>query len=252
MRLTISSLFAVWASTVSAAALIPSSSTDHVEFFKRDHVLDASDIELAEAHGVNLTEMYKHSVVKRDDEEDITVWVHKSFEEDGIPAEQSLEQSSELNKRDQRLNTPGIEWWEHGLAIMCHSPERYDVTGPKGAFTGGIIHMRDWCYNLGRGNFPLGGPYYGSGWRTLMTAGSNSGANVMYRAQLRPGGNNNKAVFIGVLDIWDDLKWTYSKRKVYSGKERAASWGYKRCMERETGHQNGVEFRIQATDDRVN
>jgi hypothetical protein len=172
--------------------------------------------------------VYKHSVVKRQDEEDITVWVHKSFEEYDIAVEQSLEQSleqpSELDKRDQRLNIPGgIGWWEHGLAIMCHSPERFDVTGPKGAFTGGIIHMRDWCYNLGRGNFPLGGPNYGSGWRTLMIAGSNSGANVMYRAQLRPGGNNNKVVFIGVLDMWDDLRWTYGKRKVYSVKERAAS-----------------------------
>jgi hypothetical protein len=56
MRFAITGLIAISASTVSAVALAPTSGPEHVEFFKRDQVLDARDLELAESHGVNLTE----------------------------------------------------------------------------------------------------------------------------------------------------------------------------------------------------
>ncbi|RBQ64670.1 hypothetical protein FVER14953_10761 [Fusarium verticillioides] len=55
--------------------------TREVELFKRGANLEARDLQLAEAHGVNLTEMHKHSVLKRHDGDHVTIWVHSGIED---------------------------------------------------------------------------------------------------------------------------------------------------------------------------
>src|SRR5688572_8002926 len=82
--------------------------SNKIHVFKRDSALSARDLGLAEMHQVNVTEckptatriaprslltvavtsvVYKHSVIKRDDNDDITIWVHNSFEPDQGPSE---------------------------------------------------------------------------------------------------------------------------------------------------------------------
>lgn len=56
---------AVWlafTAAVAVAAPAPSDGFGDVHVFRRDSVLDARDVALAEIHGVNLTESMQHSI----------------------------------------------------------------------------------------------------------------------------------------------------------------------------------------------
>ncbi|KAH6686917.1 hypothetical protein F5X68DRAFT_232241 [Plectosphaerella plurivora] len=67
-------------SIVSALPATPTANT--VELFKRDDPVTERDFELADLHGVNLAESYKHAVIRRDNGDDLTIWVHLSFVEE--------------------------------------------------------------------------------------------------------------------------------------------------------------------------
>ena len=241
--------FAMAAATVNANA-IPAPvepGMGEIVRFKRDAILDTRDLEIAERHQVNLTEskrrdlafllfglaftyptqivVYKHSVIKRDDGDDVIVWVDNHFVDTEGP-----EEDPSLDKRQIKVQLKGgLYWVQGGSSDRCRDPDRKDATGPRGATTGGIDAMCRWA-ETHSGYFRYGNNFGGWGWRTIMIAGSNGGANARYRAQFITGQDSNQAMHIGTRDLYDDADWTRDRKQNYDGKWRAASYGWESCL----------------------
>ncbi|GJC99158.1 hypothetical protein CH63R_11223 [Colletotrichum higginsianum IMI 349063] len=193
-----------------------------VVIFKRDSVLTPRDLELAEMHGVNLTQMYKHSLHKRDDGDDITIWFDNGFPEVEGPQEHPL------SKR-QRARL----WWSHhysasggGISDMCRQHDRKDWTSSNSPYTGGVRAIAEWARD-NKGYFIWGDIGGGWVWRTVLIGGSNSGRNARYRGQVTDPGIATRA-FVGTDDVKDDADWTHDRGRDFSsstGGWRAASYG---------------------------
>ncbi|RBQ80112.1 hypothetical protein FVER14953_21714 [Fusarium verticillioides] len=200
----------------STAVAVPVAHIDQVDddlvLFKRDSVLNTRDLELADIHGVNLTEMYKHSMFKRDDGDHIVVWVARSFTE--YPDET-------LTKRQGAR--PGRESGYHSGADSdyCGKHKRQNLAGPNGPYSGGVQAMYRWA-NSHSGNWVVG-----ADWSNLMIAGSNKGANAVYRAKSVHGYNT----VIGTKDVRNDADWTQKRAlKINGGRGwRASSKGGEDC-----------------------
>ncbi|RGP81365.1 hypothetical protein FLONG3_509 [Fusarium longipes] len=188
-----------------------SQSKDDLVLFKRDSILDARDLELAEIHGVNLTKMYKHSMFKRDDGDHIIIWVARSFEEhedETLTKRQGARPGRESNYR----TSPNSDY--------CNSHKRQNHAGPNGPYSGGVQAMYRWA-NSNRGVWPVM-----SDWENLMIAGSNSGANAVYRARTL----SSIGTGIGTMDVRNDADWTQYRAREFSGRGwRASSKGGESC-----------------------
>lgn len=192
--------------------------------------------------------MYKHSVVKRSDGDDYTIWVHNSYEDASGPAEDphSKRQIAKLHGGAYAAN------WEHRPDFVnCRHHRRTDITSGTSPFTGGIHAMRDWTQN-NVGFFLMGkhpdtgrvyGPNGGWGWRTVLVGGSNSGRNARYRmAAFDPA-----SWYVGVVhnpDVRADCDWTLDRRRSFNGRWRAAAHGQQRCGLPGMGIGVGQEWQI--------
>ncbi|KAF4345165.1 hypothetical protein FBEOM_871 [Fusarium beomiforme] len=228
-------ILAVAAPAISS--VIPSHGT--VEVFKRDAVLDARDLELAETHGVNLTQMFKHSVFKRNDGDHITIWVDRGYVEEDEDSEAGFKHA----KRQSTRLVGGSRYHGSDQYDTCYSHDRKDATVSISPFTGGIVSIRDWAAGR-KGYFPFGGTHP-VGWRSLLVAGSNSGANALYRARVQEG-SISVHTGIGTEDVRDDAAWTNERRKLFNGRYRAASYGWETCKLDGTGIR--MNFEIRGTD----
>ncbi|CAG7561807.1 unnamed protein product [Fusarium equiseti] len=190
---------------------------EEVQTFKRGAPLTPDDLIIAENHAVNITEMFKHSVVKRRGEEDVTIWVDNSFEETLEP-----EENPAIPKRAVKI----IDDYSHsnGWAVeQCKSYVYNDDTGPNAPCTGGLEQLRIWATeNNGRFRFEASG----NPWRTLVVAGTNTGCNGRIRAQkfgtLQVAGNS-----IGNVDIFNIVNGSFGRgfAKIYDGRARMRSHG---------------------------
>ncbi|KAK1990445.1 hypothetical protein LX36DRAFT_739015 [Colletotrichum falcatum] len=204
--------------------------------FKRDTVLDARDLELAELHQVNLTEMYKHAVVKRDDGDHVTIWAHKGYVEAEGP-----EEKRPLTKRQTARLWMGSRFQTNPLlADLCGDHDRRDWVSEKAPTTGGVHAMHQWGLD-NMGFFPWGDGYGGWGWRTVLIAGSNGGDNARYRAQFVDGRRDWSG--IGTRDVAADADWTRDRERNYNGKWRASSYGWESCGNTITPARANYEIR---------
>ncbi|CAF3590216.1 hypothetical protein SNK03_012905 [Fusarium graminearum] len=215
---------------VTSAVALPvadiGESEDNLVLFKRDDILSARDIELANIHGVDLTEMYKHSMIKRDDGDHIVVWVARDF----------IEANDEQGVSKRQSARPGTksDFTSDNKADYCRDHTRHDQTGPNGPYSGGVQAMYDWARNHSGGRWPLT-----SSWKNLVLAGSNSGANALYKAKTTGGETN-----IGTKDVRNDADWTRNRAREFSGRGwRASSKGGETC-----GLQVRINYEIVKTD----
>lgn len=211
--------------------------------FKRGDVLSARDFELAEMHGVNLTEsksprgiattssitdsscpVYKHSVFKRDDGDHITIWVDNGFQEAEGPQEDPLSK-----RQTARL------WFSHHYTAAngratdyCRQHDRRDWTSAGAPFTGGVRAIAEWARD-NRGWFNWGVAGGGWGWRTVLIGGSNSGSNARYRGQVIDDNPFAAGTQVGTDDVRDDAYWTLDRQRQFNGRWRAASYGWETC-----------------------
>lgn len=81
--------------------------------------------------------MFKHSVIKRDGEEDVTIWINHSFEEVPSVAESPHKRAVEVI--DDRWLRLGL-----GHQERCNWHTFRGNTGPTAPCTGGIKQIRDW------------------------------------------------------------------------------------------------------------
>ncbi|KAH8172798.1 hypothetical protein LIA77_07053 [Sarocladium implicatum] len=223
--------------------------------FKRDAVLSARDLELADMHQVNLTEMYKHSVIKRSDGDHVTIWAHNTYEDLEGPAEnpKSKRQTAKLHG-----GAAAAHWRNRPDFVNCRSHQRWDITSGTSPFTGGIEAIRDWTWD-NVGFFLMGvnpetrevyGPGGGWGWRTVLVGGSNSGRNARYRMAVWDA----NIQYFGIVhnpDIRHDCDWTLDRRRSFNGRWRAAAHGRQRCGIPGNGQGIGQEWQIISWDQNV-
>ncbi|KAF4339539.1 hypothetical protein FBEOM_6533 [Fusarium beomiforme] len=195
--------------------------TGEVELFKRGAVLDKRDLELAETHGVNLTEMHKHSVLKRHDGDHVTVWVHRGFQEAEGPSIEKRQRSRP--DAAGHLQTGGRH------SDFCYSHDRkkpaVDEHSPT---TGGIMAMRSWAWNT-KGYFQL--VSYPRPWVDLVVAGSNAGTNSVYRVKIIDV--DTRYIGLGTDDVAADADFTLNENtKQIKDKWRCASYGWETCAGR--------------------
>lgn len=181
--------------------------------------------------------MWKHSVIKRSDGDDYTIWVDNSFSETPVelpvgPTDASEdEDSSVVEKRQQMLRTYANNMiWGEGFS--CHDFEFRDDTGPNAPFTGGILHMASWAAQNRNRRFEMvsGDTVNRYSWRNLLVAGSNSGGNAILRGSpsmpRRAKGRN----WIGTQDIEHIARGTNTKFAAKFGNSwRARAWGPMWC-----------------------
>ncbi|KAH7320749.1 hypothetical protein B0I35DRAFT_477303 [Stachybotrys elegans] len=188
-----------------AAVAVAASTSDgfgETQLFKRGAALDTRDLELAEIHGVNLTAMYKHSVMKRHDGDHYTIWVDNSF----VSAEGPEEDPRELEKRQSARLVANAGWVLGSGNPICISHDMRSLTTNISPFSGGIEALA----------------------RDLAIGGSNSGSNARFFA----GGGVGVGEYGGIAsgDLSYVARRTHDEyRREYNGRWRAAGEGRMRC-----------------------
>lgn len=205
---------------------------DHV-VFKRDDVLTPRDLELAEMHGVDINEsklvrpdktqhfargirtkffdlanlpphlVYKHSVYKRSNGDDYTVWVHNSFngtsEEDDEAVEDSGAVSGPLAARQERTRLR-MTYASTSNGNHCRRQYIENTTHRNAATTGGANAIIRWGdRNSGR-FFMAAGCCRNPKRVNLIIGGTNSGTNIRFGAGVHTS-NANGWVMVGSKDI---------------------------------------------------
>lgn len=230
------------------AAIMPRDTADgEMQFLKRDFILGARDLDVADLNGVNMTNsmsfiserltrhvanyilllVYKHAHIKRDDGDDIHIWVDRGFIE---------HDEEELAKRQEARPVTSIS---DGISDYCRDHARNDATGPDSPFSGGTNALYRWARSHHGGSFSVSAA---GGWKDLIVAGTNSGANAVYRASIARGGGTD----IGTQDIRNDADWTRGRARNYNGRWRAQSYGRETCF-----IASRLKFEITNTNKRV-
>jgi len=234
--------------------------------FKRDSILTPDDHELAKKHNIDVSQsmytcpppsshrhqltqftcpVWKHSVMKRADGNDYTLWVSNHFterddsvgdfdgdEDDVTKIDASDEEGqypNELMKRQQRVKTY-LDGVRSGSSGQCGHSTFGGDTGPNAPFTGGIVHMSSWARNAG-GYFLVPRVFsYASPnpYRPLVVAGSNNGFNAVFEVRLH---YDDKVLDtrVGTADIADIARDVDRKFKKNIGGWRARGKGGMRC-----------------------
>ena len=140
--------------------------------------------------------MFKHSLVRRTDGDDVTIWVDNSYEEEE-EEDAHVVKARQLPLEADMLN-PGLH------PDMCSGTTFQDLTGSSSPFTGGVSTMRNWALSR-RGAFAVMGrdrwQFY-QWYSTLVTAGSNSGANAHFSIIPRID-HLSRSMRVGTWDIGD-------------------------------------------------
>ena len=162
---------------------------------------------------------------KRDDGDHIVVWVARSFTED----EPSLakRQGARPGRESGFTNSP--------ISDYCRSHKRQNHAGPNGPYSGGVQAMYRWARGHRGGRWDID-----RNWENLVIAGSNKGANAVYKARVV----DDTVASIGTMDVRNDADWTQNRAREFSGRGwRASSKGGETC-----GLNTRINYEIVRTD----
>ena len=170
--------------------------------------------------------VFKHSISRRADGDDVVIWVHNSFEEQEAPV------SAPVSKRYLWGGKwdPGVQRW------MCEKFEFNHDTTANSPTTGGVHEIRSWA-STRYGGFTIqwGNP----SWQNFIIAGSNGGTNARFDMKVDHvlhGG------YVSTDDIRQLAEGTLERyQRNYSGKWRVGGWGATSCW---SGHWRAQFFRI--------
>lgn len=185
--------------------------------------------------------MWKHSVIKRADGDDTTIWVHNSY----------VEEAEGVEKRQTKLWHTGLS---SGRTDNCGHSSFVGDTGPGAPFTGGIQHMARWGASA-NGNFFVNGSQSRTWW-ILVVAGSNSGANASFQARASIA-NVGWYIHVGARDVGDLSRDTNNMfARKFGNSWRARARGHMECKRAEPFPLPGlpgifVEWRVDGVDQRA-
>lgn len=161
--------------------------------------------------------MYRHAILKRHDGDHVTIWIDRDFieERDEGESEESLARRQSVRiAKTGRFDTDGV-------SDYCRDHKRQDHTGPNGPTSGGVQAMYRWARGHSGGLFKV----VNKDWQNLIVAGSNKGANALYRARRKDGPDT----LLGTMDLRNDADWTQNRARSFNGVWRASSKGGETC-----------------------
>jgi hypothetical protein len=167
--------------------------------------------------------VYKHSLIRREDGDHIIIWVDNRFVTEGeLDAVHGAEKNEEnlVERQSTRIGKEAEfeKWW---ISDWCRDHKRQDHTGPNGPYSGGVQAMYRWARAHGGGFFNV----VGQDWQNLVIAGSNSGANALYRARSVRSTTGR----LGTMDLRNDADWTQNRARKFGSSWRASSKGGETC-----------------------
>ncbi|KAL2214670.1 hypothetical protein CC79DRAFT_1328557 [Sarocladium strictum] len=169
--------------------------------------------------------VFKHSVIRRRGEEEVTIWVDNSFSQYG--PEPEPEDSKRALQIKHPYNLSGGANRQQCFRVT-HNPD----TGPTAPCTGGIQEIRDWARNTA-GFFMFAAAT--TDWRTMVVAGSNSGCNGRFRGQRKYAGSYSEQVRMGNVDLHNIVQSSLNRfSQVRGGRERVRAYGTADCGEYQT------------------
>lgn len=154
--------------------------------------------------------MFKHSIVKRDDGDHVTIWVAHNYIEgdDEDPDEvdstlekrqkhklQSTSKYSTTLEEDAGFCTPSGHWLARGKT--WHKGD----TGPNAPFTGGANAIIKWGGSCKRGRWWFSGRDNRGDRLNLVVAGSNSGFNMRFTVEVPTMHHKLDESHIGCRDV---------------------------------------------------
>ena len=149
--------------------------------------------------------MYKHTVYKRADGDDYTVWVYNGYNETESEPEaiESPEAENQLDARQERvrvINNNQQNYRNENGGRKCSHQYVEGTTHPNAAFTGGANAIVRWADSQ-NGRFYMNAGCCRDPKRVnLIIGGSNSGANLRFGVGVHPG-NAQGYVWVGSQDV---------------------------------------------------
>lgn len=183
--------------------------------------------------------VFPHSLIRRKNGDDITIWVNNNFQEKEAPAE-----DIELYKRQSaRPNTNAYTVQGGQNQRICwghHIPPEPVLTRPESASTGGAHAMIAWGRNA-YGFFKFG-PQEAINWSDALLGGSNSGANA--RFSVKKGTSNETRIGTRDVALLVDYSVTFFQ-VIFGSGWRVAAEGVTSCP------GGGFYWEVKKTDKRI-
>lgn len=188
--------------------------------------------------------MFKHSVIRRRGEEEVTIWVDNDFVE--IFPQPEPDHSKRALQIKHPYNLYGLH--REQCFRVTHNPD----TGPTAPCTGGIKQIRDWVSpdpdrassgfllnpNTSQARNTAGYFKFAAAttaWRTMVVAGSNSGCNGRFRGGRKYAGHYTQQVQMGNVDVHNIVQTSLNRfSQVRGGRERVRAYGTADCGEYQT------------------
>lgn len=177
--------------------------------------------------------MYKHTVYKRGNGDDYTLWVHNSFNDTAEGDEESpeAESTSQLAARQnvRVINNSQQNHRNIDGGNRCRRQNIHGTTHPNAAFTGGANAIIRWADSQ-NGRFYADANCCRDPKRVnLIVAGTNSGANIRFGIGVHPS-NAAGYTIVGSRDVGDVTRTSRdSYQRKYGNRWRVQSHGAFRC-----------------------
>lgn len=140
--------------------------------------------------------MYRHSIIKRDDGDHVTIWVANDYiEGEAVPESAKAEKRQSL-----RVGSQGSWYPNSSDRSFCKWETYVGDTGPNAPFTGGANAIVNWA-NGRNGYWTFIHPEGPKPHRNLVVAGSDRGFNMRFTVQQRASVKRGDIAFIGVGDV---------------------------------------------------
>lgn len=159
--------------------------------------------------------MFKHSLIRRADGDDITIWVDNSFEEtpSAAPANSCIRRhlwASGFDSKRQRDSCGSFVW--------------KDDTTKDSPTTGSVHEIASWLSGTNGGFFIRSNQ---PDWQRFITAGNKQGTNAHFSMKLT---EQYRQGYVGTNDILYLAAESLRKyQRQFSGKWRVGAWGDVRC-----------------------
>lgn len=163
-------------------------------------------------------------MIKRDDGDHITIWVDNSFiEHDDEEDSETDDSSVDLTKRQSyRIGTN--QWNSNRRNKECFNTKYVGDTGPHAPFTGGANAIINW------GNSNCKGSWFLIQQRNnLIVAGSNSGFNLRFTAELTSSLGHGVVGYIGCRDVGSITHTARDRYQQNHGGWRVRARGQTQC-----------------------
>ncbi len=207
------------------------------------------------------TLVYKHTVFKRGDGDDFTIWVNHMYNDASSPSglEDSVDESVDelddshpleerkMDARPLKLRKKILPWKLSPGARSCPKSSYTDITTSNSPYTGGVQEMRNWCDRNGGGWLI---PAFEYDEHDLLVGGSNKGHNAVFAAKRNSKSQDIPLTVGDVRMVINEGHNRYARK--FGGAWRVSAKGSWTCSQAHPGFGNPkVDWRIGWTSQKA-